>query len=117
MLQRMTSRRNAMLLLRLFIAFAIILVLYSIAFQYLMNLEGRRYSYISGLYWIISTMCTVGLGDITFLSDFGRLFTVLVISTGIFFLLVLLPFNHQHVFRANYRKTHADMLCWRNMVL
>jgi Trk K+ transport system NAD-binding subunit len=103
MLQRITSRRNAMLLLRLFIAFVIILVLYSIVFQYLMNLEGRRYNYISGLYWIVSTMCTVGLGDITFLSDLGRIFTVLVICTGIFFLLVLLPFTIIQLFQSSAR--------------
>ena len=103
MLQRITSRRNAMLLLRLFLAFVIILVLYSLVFQYLMNLEGRRYSYISGMYWIISTMCTVGLGDITFLSDLGRLFTILVISTGIFFLLVLLPFTIIQLFQSTAR--------------
>ena len=103
MLQRITSRRNAMLLLRLFLAFVIILVLYSVVFQYLMNLEGRRFTYISGLYWIISTMCTVGLGDITFVSDIGRLFTVLVISTGIFFLLVLLPFTIIQLFQSSAR--------------
>ena len=103
MLQRITSKRNAMLLLRLFLAFIIILVLYSIVFQYLMNLEGRRYNYISGLYWIVSTMCTVGLGDITFLSDLGRLFTVLVICTGIFFLLVLLPFTIIQLFQSSAR--------------
>ena len=68
-----------------------------------MNLEGRRYSYVSGLYWIISTMCTVGLGDITFLSDIGRLFTVLVICTGIFFLLVLLPFTIIQLFQSSAR--------------
>jgi Trk K+ transport system NAD-binding subunit len=103
LLQRMTSKRNALLLLRLFFAFVVILLFYSIAFQYLMNLEGRRYNYIAGLYWIISTMCTVGLGDITFLSDFGRLFTVLVISTGIFFLLVLLPFTIIQLFQSSAR--------------
>jgi voltage-gated potassium channel len=102
-LQRVTSRRNAMLLLRLFFAFIVILLLYSIVFQYLMNLEGRNYSYVSGLYWIISTMCTVGLGDITFLHDIGRLFTVLVICTGIFFLLVLLPFTIIQLFQSSAR--------------
>ena len=106
MLQRITSKRNAMLLLRVFAAFVIIFVLYSIAFQYLMNLEGRRYSYISGLYWIVSTMCTVGLGDITFLSDIGRLFSILVICTGIFFLLVLLPFTIIQLFQSSARVPH-----------
>ncbi len=68
-----------------------------------MSLEGRTYSYVSGLYWIISTMCTVGLGDITFLSDIGRLFSIFVICTGIFFLLVLLPFTIIQLFQSSAR--------------
>jgi voltage-gated potassium channel len=103
LLQRITSRRNAMLLLRLLIAFVLLLLTYSIIFQYLMNLEGRRYSYISGLYWIISTMCTVGFGDITFVSDLGRLFSIIVMCTGIFFLLILLPFTIIQLFQSSAR--------------
>ena len=103
LLQRITSKRNAMLLVRLFVAFILMLVLYSFAFQYIMNIEGREYSYIAGLYWIISTMSTLGQGDITFISDLGMLFTIVVLSSGVFFLLALLPFTIIRLFQSSAR--------------
>jgi len=103
LLQRITSKRNAMLLVRLFVAFVLVLVLYSFAFQYIMHMEGRVYSYIAGLYWIISTMSTLGQGDITFISDLGMLFTIFVLSTGVFFLLALLPFTIIRLFQSSAR--------------
>jgi hypothetical protein len=103
LLQRIISRHNAMLLLRLFAAFILILTIYSIGFQHLMHLEGREYDYISGLYWIITTMTTVGYGDITFTGDLGKLFSILVICTGIFFLLALLPFTIYQLFQSSAR--------------
>jgi voltage-gated potassium channel len=103
MLQRITSKRNAMLLVRLFVVFLLMLVTYSAAFQYIMHLEGREYSYIAGLYWIVSTMSTLGQGDITFFSDIGMLFTLLVLCTGVFFLLALLPFTIIRLFQSSAR--------------
>ncbi len=103
LLQRITSRRNAMLLLRLITALITVFVLYSAAFQYLMHLEGRSYSLITGLYWTFSTMSTLGLGDIAFASDAGRLFTILVVCTGVLFLLVLLPFTIIQLFQSSAR--------------
>ena len=79
------------------------LVAYSAAFQYIMHMEGREYSYIAGLYWIISTMSTLGQGDITFFSDIGMLFTLLVLCTGVFFLLALLPFTIIRLFQSSAR--------------
>lgn len=102
-LQRITSRRNAIWLSRLFMVFIIVLVLYSITFQYLMRLEGQKHSFIAGLYWIISTMTTVGLGDITFYSDAGKLFSIFVMCTGILFLLILLPFTIYLLFQSSAR--------------
>jgi voltage-gated potassium channel len=102
-LQRMTSRRNAKLLLKLFITLTIILVLYSFAFHYLMHLEEREYSIITGIYWTFSTMLTVGLGDITFIGDAGKVFTILVMCTGILFLLVFLPFTIFQLFQSSAR--------------
>jgi voltage-gated potassium channel len=103
LLQRITSRSNAMLLLRLFISLIIILVLYSFLFHYLMRSEGQEHSIVTGLYWTLSTMTTLGLGDITFVSDEGRFFTIIVVSTGIFFLLVLLPFTIFQLFQSSAR--------------
>ena len=92
-----------MLVSRLLAALIIIFFLYSVAFHYLMHLEGHDYSIISGLYWLISTMTTLGLGDITFTGDLGRLFTVLVSCTGILFLLILLPFTIFQLFQSSAR--------------
>ncbi len=38
-------------------------------------------------------MSTLGFGDITFHSDLGRLFSIVVLFSGIVFLLVMLPFT------------------------
>jgi voltage-gated potassium channel len=103
LLQRITSRRNAMLLLRLFISLMVILVLYSFVFHYLMHSEGQEHSIVTGLYWTLSTMTTLGLGDITFISDEGRFFTIIVVCTGILFLLVLLPFTIFQLFQSSAR--------------
>jgi voltage-gated potassium channel len=103
LLQRITSRRNAMLLLRMFIALFCILVLYSLLFHYLMHIEERDYSIVTGFYWTFSTMSTLGLGDITFHHDTGKLFTILVVCTGILFLLVLLPFTIFQLFQSTAR--------------
>jgi len=57
-----------------------------------MSWEGQSYSWVSGLYWTLTTMSTLGFGDITFHSDLGRGFSVVVLITGMLLLLVLLPF-------------------------
>jgi voltage-gated potassium channel len=103
LLQRITSKRNAMLLVRLFVAYILMLVVYSAAFQYIMHIEGREYSYIAGFYWIISTMSTLGQGDITFFSDIGMMFTIVVLCTGVVFLLVLVPFTIIRLFQSSAR--------------
>jgi voltage-gated potassium channel len=64
---------------------------FAILFQILMTYEGQQHSWITGLYWTMSTMSTLGYGDITFTSDLGRLFSILVLISGMIFLLVLLP--------------------------
>src|SRR5690606_38170489 len=40
----------------------------------------------------LTTMSTLGFGDITFNSDMGRIFSVVVLISGAMFILVLLPF-------------------------
>src|SRR5690625_4709582 len=58
-----------------------------------MEWEGQSHSWASALYWTITTMSTVGYGDITFTSDLGRLFSALVLLSGIVLFVVLLPFT------------------------
>src|SRR5688500_13607140 len=45
-------------------------------------------------------MTTLGFGDITFTSDIGRLFSIVVLLSGVVFLLVMLPFLFIRLFYA-----------------
>lgn len=65
---------------------------FSAVFQIIMAREERIYSWVDSIYWVVVTMSTLGYGDITFTTPGGRLFSVVVILTGVSFLLVLLPF-------------------------
>jgi len=85
-------RRNVLILVRLLIAFVLLVIVFTVAFHFLMAAEGRRFSWVTGVYWTLTVMSTLGFGDITFESDLGRLFTVVVLLSGTVFMLVLLPF-------------------------
>ena len=41
-------------------------VVYAAAFLGVMRLEGHDFSWISAVYWTITTMSTLGYGDVTF---------------------------------------------------
>ncbi len=69
-----------------------LIALYSVLFQVIMSSEGREYSWLTGLYWSLTTMSTLGFGDVVFYSDLGRAFSIVVLLSGIIFMLVLLPF-------------------------
>jgi Trk K+ transport system NAD-binding subunit len=86
-----TSRRQVTLMLRLLVVFAVLIVIYSFLFQFCMGREGRQYSWVTGVYWTLTVMSTLGFGDIVFTSDAGRIFTSVVLISGVVFLLVLLP--------------------------
>jgi Trk K+ transport system NAD-binding subunit len=90
-LRNYASRRQTVLLTRFFIVFVAFVVVNSALFQVFMANEGREASWVTGLYWSLTVMSTLGLGDITFTSDAGRIFTVCVLVSGVVFLLVLLP--------------------------
>lgn len=71
----------------------VIVAIYSTVFHELMEREGQRHSWPTAIYWTLVTMSTLGFGDITFESDLGRTFSVLVLLSGSAFILVLLPFT------------------------
>jgi len=85
--------RRARVLLALLVLFALMVATYTGLFHVLMNREGQSHSWATALYWTLVTMTTLGFGDVTFLSDAGRLFSVLVLLSGSVFILVLLPFS------------------------
>ena len=73
---------------------------YSVLFHVIMELEGQDHSWLTGLYWTLTVMSTLGFGDITFHSDLGRGFTVFVLISGVIMLLIVLPFTFIQSFYA-----------------
>lgn len=99
-----SSRVNIVALLRFLAIVAVMITIYSIIFHYIMEYEGRSESWITGFYWTLTVMSTLGFGDITFNSDLGRLFSVIVLISGVMFLLILLPFTFIEFFYAPWLK-------------
>ncbi|MBQ7584942.1 MAG: NAD-binding protein, partial [Desulfovibrionaceae bacterium] len=87
-----STRSGLGMILRFLSMLIILIVLYASLFDYLMQLEGRDYSFVTGVYWSVTVMSTLGFGDITFQSDLGKLFSILVLFSGIFLFLTMLPF-------------------------
>lgn len=86
------AKKNVYLLARFFFFLALIITLYSVLFHLIMVHEGRDFSWITGFYWTLTVMSTLGFGDITFSTDLGLLFTLLVLVSGVILLLIMLPF-------------------------
>lgn len=93
MQKRRRARRDARLLMQLLGLFLLIVLISMMIFHYLMVMEGQEQSLGTSLYWVISTMTTLGLGDIVFESTGGRIFTMIVLLVGILFIFVILPFT------------------------
>lgn len=98
--QNKKAKTNIGRLIRFVLVLVALIVLYSVMFHYIMEMEGRDYTWISGFYWTLTVMSTLGFGDITFNSDLGRLFSIVVLMSGIVFLLVMLPFTFIQFFYA-----------------
>ncbi|SDL34731.1 potassium channel family protein [Kriegella aquimaris] len=86
-------RRNTKVLIRYLVLLGIVILIYSILFHIIMvKVEGIDHSWVTGLYWTLTVMSTLGFGDITFESDIGRIFSIVVLLSGIVMLLIVLPF-------------------------
>ena len=103
------GRVNLLSLLRFILALALLVTIYSVIFHYIMAYEGQteHNSWITGFYWTLTVMSTLGFGDITFNSDIGRVFSTVVLLSGILFLLVLFPFTFIEFFYAPWMKAQA----------
>lgn len=78
-----------------------VIVFYSVIFHLVMfYVEGREYSWLTGFYWTLTVMSTLGFGDITFETDLGRGFSILVMLSGVILLLIMLPFAFIRYFYA-----------------
>lgn len=102
------TNRRAKTNIRKLIKFVSVLVImyvsFSILFHFIADYEGQSHSWVTGFYWVIVTMSTLGFGDIVFTSDLGRIFSMVVIISGVLFLLVLLPFTFIEFFYAPWIK-------------
>ncbi|MEM8932213.1 MAG: NAD-binding protein [Acidobacteriota bacterium] len=87
------GERNMRSLARFFLILAAIVAIYSVLFHVLMEREGQEHTWLTGVYWTLTVMSTLGFGDITFHTDLGRLFSIVVLLSGTIFLLILLPFT------------------------
>ena len=95
-----TRKINSRLLLKFSALLIFFFAFYSVLFHLLMLYEGRQYSWITGLYWTLTVMSTLGFGDITFHSDIGMIFSIIVLLNGILLLLIILPFTFIQFFYA-----------------
>ncbi len=85
-------------------AFSFLVSLYTVLFIAIMrNFEGKCYTPIDGLYWVLSTITTVGYGDIHFTTPIGRAFSIVVMVSGVLFFFgffipyVIIPWAEQRL--------------------
>ncbi len=94
-----------------YVAFlAALITTYAVAFHLIKGgVEGEQHSWITGFYWTLVVMSTLGFGDITFTSDVGRLFSIIVLLSGVVFLLVVLPFLFIRLFYAPWLEARVRL--------
>ncbi len=102
-------RRN----LRALATFAAVLagtvLAFTILFRLIMQYEGQQHSWLTGLYWTLTVMSTLGFGDITFQEDLGRGFTIVVLLSGIVMLLIVAPFTIIRFFYAPWLEAQVHL--------
>ncbi len=119
LLSQRQTRSNLKALFNLFLFLVSVILVYAALFQWIMiTLEKQDHSWITGVYWTLTVMSTLGFGDITFDTDIGRLFSILVLVSGIILLLIVLPFAFIRFFYAPWleaqlrlrapRRVHED---------
>jgi Trk K+ transport system NAD-binding subunit len=100
LVQRGQQKANTRLVLRFLFILLGLFATFTVLFHFLMAYEGQKHSWITGLYWTLTVMSTLGFGDITFTSDLGRLFSICVMLSGVVFMLIVLPFTFIQFFYA-----------------
>ncbi|MFC1857126.1 potassium channel family protein [Thermodesulfobacteriota bacterium] len=101
------QERNIWILIKFFAALMSMVTVYSTLFHFLMIFENREFSWITGFYWTLTVMSTLGFGDITFATDTGKVFSIIVLMSGIVFLLTMLPFTFIQFFYLPWLEAQA----------
>jgi hypothetical protein len=84
LLRNREARANIRTLLRYLLTLLAIIALCAVVFHVIkMRVEGEQHSWVTGFYWTLVVMTTLGFGDITFTSDTGRLFSIVVLMSGV----------------------------------
>jgi hypothetical protein len=87
------ARQSRRALFKYFAFLVALVTVYAVLFHVIkLSVENEPHSWITGFYWTLVVMTTLGFGDITFKSDIGRVFSIIVLLSGVVFLLVMLPF-------------------------
>lgn len=111
-----TARANLGSLLKYIAALAVLITVYALLFHVIKaNVEGEQHSWITGFYWTLVVMTTLGFGDITFTSDIGRLFSIIVLLSGVVLLLVMLPFLFISLFYAPWLEARVRLRAPREL--
>ena len=108
LLGKRTTRQNLRTLFKLLLAFSVIVTIFSVLFHLIMLREGQEFSWFTGFYWTLTVMSTLGFGDITFQGDLGRFFSMIVLLTGMIFLLIVLPFTFIQFFYAPWIQAQSE---------
>jgi Trk K+ transport system NAD-binding subunit len=95
------ARANLPALAKYVLTLLALITVFAVVFHVIkVRVEGEQHSWITGFYWTLVVMTTLGFGDITFTSDVGRLFSIVVLLSGVVLLLVMLPFMFISLFYA-----------------
>ena len=104
------AQQNVRALLRYVWFVLAVIALYSALFHWIMlYVERKEHSWITGIYWTFTVMSTLGFGDITFESDLGRAFSIVVLISGIVLLLIVLPFAFIRFFFAPWLEAQVRL--------
>ena len=110
------ARANLRALVKYFAFLALLVTAYAVLFHIIkLRVEHEPHSWVTGLYWTLVVMTTLGFGDITFTSDVGRIFSIVVLLSGVVFLLVMLPFLFIRLFYAPWLEARVRLRAPREL--
>tara|TARA_Y100000310_G_C20549888_1_gene747518 strand:+ start:250 stop:546 length:297 start_codon:yes stop_codon:yes gene_type:complete len=66
------------------------------------NVEG--WGYLDSTYFLVITATTIGYGDITPVTDVGKIVTIVYSFVGIAFALYMISFINHHIFERKIKK-------------
>ncbi|PLX89613.1 MAG: potassium transporter TrkA [Desulfuromonas sp.] len=103
------NRPNIRALVSYLLLLLVTVALFATGFRLIMyHVEGQEHSWVTGVYWALTVMTTLGFGDITFHSDIGRMFSIVVLLTGVVLLLIVLPFVFIRFFYAPWMESRMQ---------